>query len=59
MQKSKTLTLVYSDARYLKKCGLGRKFKQCCGSGMFIPDPGSKNSKKKRGEIKNLSYLFV
>jgi hypothetical protein len=30
---------VYSDARYLIKCSLGRKFKQCCESGMFIPDP--------------------
>ncbi len=24
-------------------------YKQCCGSGMFIPDPGSKNSNKRQG----------
>jgi hypothetical protein len=44
--------------------------RQCCGSGMFIPDPdfypsripdlGSKNRKKKgRGEKNLLSYLFL
>ncbi len=32
---------------------------QCCGSGMFIPDPGSKSSNERQGRKKNsLSYHF-
>jgi hypothetical protein len=29
---------------------------KCCGSGMFIPDPGSKNSNKREGRKK---FLFI
>jgi hypothetical protein len=31
---------------------------QCCGSGMFIPDPGSKNSNKREGLKKICCHIF-
>jgi hypothetical protein len=34
-------------------------FGQCCGSGMFIPNPGSKNSKKKERDEKKFAVLPV
>jgi hypothetical protein len=34
------------------KQNVKKKKNQCCGSGMFIPDPGSKNSKIEKGEKK-------
>jgi len=31
---------------------------QCCGSGMFIPDPGSRNSNKREGWKKICCHTF-
>ncbi len=46
------------------RSGSRRAKMQCCGSGMFIPDPGSripdpKTATKERGEKKILSYFFM
>jgi hypothetical protein len=49
-----------------KICGGGEKyfysyFRQCCGSGMFIPDPGSRIQKQqqKREVKKNICHTFL
>jgi hypothetical protein len=46
------------NSRY-KSLLCSMKFQQCCGSGMFTPDPGSNNSIKREGAKKFLSYHFL
>jgi hypothetical protein len=48
------LGLIIRHLRYVADPGS----EQCCGSGMFIPDPGSKNSSKREGEKKFVVIPF-